>query len=87
MLKAMATGFKDGKPVKILMMGLSHENLRRLQSDKPILFAGDVFELPGYEFLIFTGVDEKTIMHTMADLIGPDTKHYPPTEGDDDGQG
>jgi hypothetical protein len=40
MLKMVAGGERDGKAVTIVMLGLSHENLRRLKDGNPITFNG-----------------------------------------------
>lgn len=74
MLKMMAKGTKDGKPVTIICLGLSHENLRRLKADEPIIFTGSVFEMPDVEFLIFSEIDEESMAAKFNDLIGPNTK-------------
>ena len=73
MLKLSGGGEKDGKPVKIVMLGLSHVNLDRLKKGQPIKFDGAEVSLPGVEMIIFAGKDERSMQRELADLIGPGT--------------
>lgn len=64
MIKAKLKG-KDGP---IIVLGLSHENLRRLKDRKPILF--DLSELgiqPSVPVMIFTGKDEDAMRAELAE--------------------
>lgn len=74
MLKMHAGGTKDGKPLHIIIFGLSYKNLKGLKEGKPIIFPGDAMDLPGTEFLIFAGKDERSMQEEFKHLIGPDTK-------------
>ena len=73
MLKMRGKGTKNGKPIDFIVLGLSHENLRRLKQGQPIKIEGEQFNLPGFEFLIFSGKDERTMGREFAELVGPDT--------------
>lgn len=46
---------------KMVMLGLSDENMKRLAEDKPIKINLNELGLPDQEILIFTGKDEKTM--------------------------
>ena len=47
---------------RMVMLGLSDENMRRLANDEPIKFNLNSLGLPDQEIFIFTGKDEKTMM-------------------------
>jgi hypothetical protein len=77
MLKMYANGEKNGQPIRIVVLGLSHGNLEELKKGRPIKFSGkDVgfkskIEL---EFLIFSGETERAMMREFSQFIGPETK-------------
>jgi hypothetical protein len=74
MLKMVAKGDRDGKAVRVVMLGLSHENLRRLTDGRPIKFNGSTVRLPDdIEFVIFAGNGERAMQREMIDLVGPET--------------
>ena len=73
MIKLSGGGTRDGKPIKIVMIGLSHVNLKRLKEGKPIKFPGEDVGVPDTEVVIFAGKDEMTMQQELADLIGPRT--------------
>jgi hypothetical protein len=74
MLKMYADGEKDGKPVRLVVLGLSHKNLDKLREGLPIKFNGDQAGLPAdVEVLIFAGESEQTMQRELADLVGPET--------------
>ncbi len=56
-----------------IILGLSDENLRRLQNDEPIVFNLQELGLPDYEVVIFNGKTEQTMETDMkkAGLIHP----------------
>lgn len=68
----MRTTLSDGR--ELLILGLSHENLTRLKSEKPIAFRGDTVGLPGIEILIFAGETEQSMARDMAEFVGPNTR-------------
>lgn len=71
MLKVLMDNKAGGK---LVVLGLSHENLKRLKAGQPIKFAGDEIDLPGTEFLIFVGKTEQSMARELADLVGPKTR-------------
>lgn len=75
MLKMSVHGIKDGKPIHIIVLGLSHMNLDRLRAGQPILFDGSEVDLPaGTELMIFAGEDEHSMRREVAQFVGPNTK-------------
>lgn len=74
MLKMYADGEKDGKPVKIVVFGLSHKNLEKLREGKPIVVKGTDVGLEDVQIMIFAGKDEQTMQREFAQFIGPDTE-------------
>jgi len=76
MIKMYAAGTRsDGRPVRIVVLGLSHGNLRELKKGRPIKFTGDTCGLSAdIEFLIFSGETEQSMQREFHELIGPDTK-------------
>jgi len=74
MLKMYANGTKDGKPKKIVVLGLSHANLDRLREGRPVRFDGVEVDLPEAYFIIFSGESEPAMMEEFTSLIGPNTK-------------
>jgi hypothetical protein len=77
MLKMFAKGTQDGKPLRIVVLGLSHKNLDKLREGKPIKFNGATVRLDDdIEFLIFGGETEQTMQREFERLIGPDTEVY-----------
>lgn len=71
MIKAAATDKETGDPVIIL--GLSAENIRRLQDDQPIRVDLSEMGLTG-QVVIFAGETEEAMTKTMMPLIGPKTR-------------
>jgi hypothetical protein len=76
MLKLMGKGTRaDGKPVTLVVLGLSHANLDRLREGRPIKFSGETCGLgDDIVFTIFAGENEQSMGREVADMIGPDTK-------------
>jgi len=75
MLKMAARGTKAGKPVHLVILGLSHMNLNRLKAGQPIPIDGSSLGLPaGTEILIFAGETERSMQRELHQLIGPETK-------------
>jgi len=72
---------------EILMLGLSHENLRRIHDGKPLHVRREAHGdgIPeGWEIVIFTGKDEFEMQRVFQEggLIGPETKvHVDPRLG------
>jgi hypothetical protein len=74
MLKMYADGERDGKPVHLVVIGLSHRNLAALKDGRPIPIDGAEVGVPGVEVLIFSGETEQAMAREMQELIGPATK-------------
>jgi hypothetical protein len=74
MLKLAGKGMRDGKPVRLVVLGLSHQNLKRLKAGQPIQFKGEDVEIEGIDFLIYSGQTEQTMARELADLVGPRTQ-------------
>ena len=74
MLKLSGVGQrKDGRSFQLIVLGLSHENLKRLKQDKPIIVRGEEVGLPEAEILIFSGRTEAAMMRELESLVGPNT--------------
>jgi hypothetical protein len=61
---------------QLLVLGLSRENIRRLQEGLPIDLSQKTHgpTIPaGLKICIFAGETEESMRQQMADLIGPDT--------------
>lgn len=74
MLKMAAKGQKGGKPLQIVVLGLSHVNLDRLKAGEPIVVNAAELGLPDTEIFIFSGRDEMTMAREVEELIGPSTR-------------
>jgi hypothetical protein len=74
MLKMVGAGKRGDKNIQVVMLGLSHINLDRLREGQPIRFAGEDVGIPAAEFVIFAGVDERTMQRDLSELIGPRTR-------------
>lgn len=74
MLKMVGDAVRGPRKIKLVVLGLSDQNIMRLEAGEPIAFAGEEVDVPGVEFLIFAGRTEATMARELADLIGPDTK-------------
>ncbi len=73
MIKCVARGAQGA----VVVLGLSHENLRRLRDGQPIRFYGDELGLPGvHAVTIFAGESEDTMEQMLREhgLIGPGTR-------------
>ncbi|WP_423396051.1 hypothetical protein [Burkholderia sp. LMG 21824] len=64
MLKAVAETTNG----KMVILGLSRENITRLQAGKPIKFDAEQIGLPGYEFFIVFGETEQAIYDDLNAL-------------------
>jgi len=73
MLKMVGDAKRDGRPIKLVVLGLSHMNLARLKDGQPIKFAGEDVGIAGVEVLIFVGETEQSMARELSDLIGPQT--------------
>ena len=74
MLKMGGRGTKNGKPVELMIIGLSHANLARLKKGQPISCSGAHFGLSGdIEVMIFAGETEQSMARELEALIGPAT--------------
>src|SRR4249920_2007842 len=74
MLKMGGRGDVDGKPVELMIIGLSHKNLDELRKGHPIKCRASDFGVTGdIEILIFSGPTEMAMAREMADLVGPET--------------
>lgn len=77
MLKMHAGGDKDGKPFRLVILGLSHMNLAKLKEGRPIDIDGTEVGLPvGTRIVIFAGETEQKMARDMESLIGLDTKVF-----------
>ena len=77
MLKMYANGEKDGKPIRLVIFGLSFKNLDKLREGMPIKFNGVTAGLSDdIEFMIFSGATEQSMQREIAELIGPETKTH-----------
>jgi hypothetical protein len=76
MLKMFAKGeTANGKPLRIVVFGLSHTNLDELRKGRPIKFSGSTVGLEDdLEFLIFSGESERTMQQEFARFVGPQTE-------------
>jgi hypothetical protein len=76
MLKMFAKGERArGKPVRLIIFGLSHKNLDELRKGRPIKFNGAAAGLEDdIEFMIFAGETEQSMQREFHELIGPETK-------------
>ena len=74
MLKMMAEGTKNGKPTRLVILGLSKLNVERMQAGMPIHFDRAEVGLPNVEFTIFTGSTEPEMAAAVHELIGPTTR-------------
>ena len=77
MLKMYAIGERDGKPMRLVILGLSHRNLDELYKKKgrPIKIKGsDIGLEDNVEIFIFGGKDEQTMQHDFMEFVGPETK-------------
>jgi hypothetical protein len=75
MLKMFAKGKREnGKPMRLVVLGLSHGNLDRLRAGSPIRFNGATAGLDDdIEFLICAGETEQSMQREFHHLIGPGT--------------
>src|SRR5215471_2495328 len=74
MLKLGGRGMRGDKtPVRLMVIGLSHENLRRLREKKPITFKGEEVDIPNVEVIIFSGETEQSMTRDLQKLITPET--------------
>lgn len=69
MIKMSGVG-KNGR--KIIILGITDENIRRLRDGKPIHIHADSLGIFG-EIVILAGKDEATLQEQLAPLIGPET--------------
>ena len=75
MLKMYANGERDGRPLRLVLLGLSHANIAELVKGRPIRFGGETIGFgTEVEFLIFTGENEKAMMREFAQFVGPETE-------------
>jgi hypothetical protein len=65
---------KDGTPVELMVIGLSHENLERLKEGKPIMCRATDFGCTAdIQIIIFSGATEQEMTREFLSVIGPDT--------------
>ena len=55
----------------MIVLGLSEENISRLQKDQPIKFNLQELGLPDFDIFIFTAKDEQTMYEMMKSAIHP----------------
>lgn len=58
----------------VIILGLTDENLRRMQNDQPIKFNTKELGLGDFEVFIIHGKDEDAITDLLVPMIGPKTK-------------
>ena len=58
---------------KLLGLGLSHENLKRLKDKQPIQFKGEALGLDGIDILIFAGETEASMAKELEPSITAQT--------------
>lgn len=75
MLKMGGRGIKNGKPVELMLIGLSHRNLEKLKEGQPIECSAADFGCSGnIQIVIFSGATEQQMARDMHELIGPKTE-------------
>jgi hypothetical protein len=75
MLKMGGRGTMHGKPIELMIIGLSHRNLKELKKGHPIKCSAADFGCTGdIEILIFSGETEQAMQREMHELIGPETR-------------
>lgn len=70
MIRALATS-KHGS--KVLLLGLSEMNVRKLKQGLPIHVLGEEVGLPGISVVIMYGETEDSMREQLDSLIGPET--------------
>jgi hypothetical protein len=74
MLKMGGRGEVNGKPVELMIIGLSYRNLKELRAGHPLKCRASDFGCTGdIEILIFSGATEQAMAREMAEMVGPDT--------------
>lgn len=58
---------------KLLLIGLSEENLKRLKAGQPI-YTSEKHHLPDLELFIFYGETEQKMMDVIKGFISPDAE-------------
>jgi hypothetical protein len=72
MLKMFAKGEKNGRPMCLIVLGLSHMNIQKLKEGRPIKFNGaDIGISSDIEFMIFAGETEQSMQRELSSFIGP----------------
>lgn len=75
MLKAGGRGEVNGKPVEIMIIGLSHQNLEYLRAGHPIMCKAKDFGCTAdIEITIFAGTTEQAMTRELVELIDPETE-------------
>jgi hypothetical protein len=79
MLKMVARVTRNGKPVHVVVLGLSSINIAKLKEGQPIRFNGTEVGLASLygedtEVMIFSGDTERSMGRELAEFIGLDTK-------------
>lgn len=65
---------KGANNTNIVGLGLTKENIMRLEQGKPISLRGDQLGLPDSHIIIFYGETNKDILNTLRPLLGKDTQ-------------
>lgn len=74
MLKMGGRGHVTGKPCELMIIGLSHKNLKELKKGHPIRCRSADFGCSGdIEIIIFSGETEQAMARELHELIGPET--------------
>jgi len=75
MLKMYASCERDGRPIRLVILGLSHANITELVKGRPIKFGGETIGFgTEVEFMIFAGETERAMQREFAQFIGPETE-------------
>ncbi len=72
----VAVGKSEGNDPRrrICLLGLSAENIIRLQQDQPIRIDLGKYGIPDLDLLIWAGNTEEEMGDMIKELIGPETK-------------
>lgn len=69
----LVAGAKTAAGRRLLLIGLSAENLRLLQQDKPLKTNLDRYGIAGVDLVLFSGTTDEAMAASLLPAIGPDT--------------
>ena len=64
----------QGRGRKLIGIGLSAGNIKRLKQGKPVHIFGEELGFPGIEIMIFYGATERKMQEDLSEFIGPETR-------------